>query len=1003
MANPPPPYDNITGISRAVMKDNAQETLGNYNGNARPGELVVDLTQDPPPLYVGNNSGQLTLVASGGGGYGNTQVAQFLAAGLVGNIIPAGNGVNSLGNSTNYWANLWVANNTIYLGGVPLGMAAGNVLTVNGNAVLQNNSNTAISTTGNITANYFIGNGSQLTGISTSFDLEMHVSKNGNDSTGTGTILRPYLTITHALTQVAGGRNTIVIHPGGYTENPTITNLATQLITYDATGASTLVYGTVTIANTTGRIAGLKMTNLAITGNAQAYINSSTVDEQFTKSSSGYVEVDDCELQTTGNVLISGSGTTTIIGNKIANLVVNNAGASVLVKGANDCLMPRVTAGSLNIVDSIIRASSNTANAVTASAGTVVTLMNNQIVTPAADSVARVSIAGFHSIISVVYDKANSTLSNSLNSVAYFQTANVDSLVSSGNVTGGNILTAGLISVTGNVSGNFFIGNGSQLTGITASANTGNVTFNNQAVVGTGNPEGGGGLYLAPGTESVGNLQYIRVRGGDVVTHIHLDTGNNAYFDQYFGDDGKYVKLEAGATGNIMIGTNANNWNFDASGNLTVPGNLVINGLTNVFGSNVALLQSNPDLPLLSVSSGSNGGVSSLWVEDIGNVGTSNIAAVYVNPTPGSGIVRIAVGQNGSPGPYLWDFGTTGNLSAPGNVSAVGNITGNYILGNGSQLTGITASVPSQTILPTIQTISVEARPAGLFGGGQGGANVTVANTIPVTEYGVIITNGTSNEKYKTGSLASIPGTVSLTFNTGLNSAQFTVFAYVTSNAGTFYSNSATGTSGICLLAGTQIALSNGTHKAIEHITYTDKMLSWDFDRGCYAETTAMWIKRSETGSQYNLLTFSDGTTLRTFDQHRIFNKQAGAFTYPMTDATPVGTITVNEHGQEITLINKQVIVDTIEYYNVITDHHMNLFSNSILTSCRFNNIYPIQDMKFVKDSRPLRSRSEFHQIDDRFFHGLRLAEQQFDLAMIEWYVSRLESLEINTDLAVTV
>jgi hypothetical protein len=115
--------------------------------------------------------------------------------------------------------------------------------------------------------------------------------------------------------------------------------------------------------------------------------------------------------------------------------VVNNAGAQVLIKGANDCLMPQVTAGSLNIIDSTIRASSNTANAVTASVGTVVTLMNNQIVTPTADNVARVSIAGFHSIISVVYDKANSTLSNSLNSVAYFQTVNVDSLVSSGKVT----------------------------------------------------------------------------------------------------------------------------------------------------------------------------------------------------------------------------------------------------------------------------------------------------------------------------------------------------------------------------------------------------------------------------------------------------------------------------------------------------------------------------------------------------------------------------------------
>jgi hypothetical protein len=251
--------------------------------------------------------------------------------------------------------------------------------------------------------------------------------------------------------------------------------------------------------------------------------------------------------------------------------------------------------------------------------------------------------------------------------------------------------------------------------------------------------------------------------------------------------------------------------------------------------------------------------------------------------------------------------------------------------------------------------------------------------------------------------LGSIPGTVSLTFTTGLNSTQYTVFAYVTSNAGTFYSNSATGTSGICLLAGTQIALSDGTHKAIEHITYTDKLLSWDFDRGCYAETTAIWIKRGETGSQYNLLTFSDGTTLRTFDQHRIFNKQAGAFTYPMTSATPVGTITVNEHGQEIILTNKQVIQDTIEYYNVITNYHMNLFSDSVLTSCRFNNIYPITDMKFVKDGRTLRTRAEFENVPDRFFHGLRLAEQTTDIETVEWYVNRLLSTEVSTQAELAV
>ena len=63
MANPPPPYDNITGISRAVMKDNAQETIGDYNGVARPGELVVDLTTFE--LYVGNTNGNINPLAPG--------------------------------------------------------------------------------------------------------------------------------------------------------------------------------------------------------------------------------------------------------------------------------------------------------------------------------------------------------------------------------------------------------------------------------------------------------------------------------------------------------------------------------------------------------------------------------------------------------------------------------------------------------------------------------------------------------------------------------------------------------------------------------------------------------------------------------------------------------------------------------------------------------------------------------------------------------------------------
>jgi hypothetical protein len=62
MAIPPPPYSDITGISRAAMKDNAQVTVVQYNGNARPAELVVE--QTALNLFAGDNNGNLVLLAN---------------------------------------------------------------------------------------------------------------------------------------------------------------------------------------------------------------------------------------------------------------------------------------------------------------------------------------------------------------------------------------------------------------------------------------------------------------------------------------------------------------------------------------------------------------------------------------------------------------------------------------------------------------------------------------------------------------------------------------------------------------------------------------------------------------------------------------------------------------------------------------------------------------------------------------------------------------------------
>ena len=60
MANPPPPYNDLTGISRTVMKDNAQESVSNYSGNARPAEFTVNVNTNE--IYIGNSAGALTKV-----------------------------------------------------------------------------------------------------------------------------------------------------------------------------------------------------------------------------------------------------------------------------------------------------------------------------------------------------------------------------------------------------------------------------------------------------------------------------------------------------------------------------------------------------------------------------------------------------------------------------------------------------------------------------------------------------------------------------------------------------------------------------------------------------------------------------------------------------------------------------------------------------------------------------------------------------------------------------
>ena len=119
-----------------------------------------------------------------------------------------------------------------------------------------------------------------------------------------------------------------------------------------------------------------------------------------------------------------------------------------------------------------------------------------------------------------------------------------------GNITGGNFRTSGMITATGNIVGNFFLGNGSQLTGIDA----------------TSIQNGNSNVRIA---SSAGNVT-INVNGvGPVVTITSL---------------GQTVSGTIDATGNITGGNIRTAGQVTATGNVT-GANVVATG--NVTGANV--------------------------------------------------------------------------------------------------------------------------------------------------------------------------------------------------------------------------------------------------------------------------------------------------------------------------------------------------------------------------------------------------------------------------------
>ena len=484
------------------------------------GDTWYDLSTDTIFRYVYDGTNYFWQDISGGSivanvasapAYANSNVVAYGESGWGGNIIPSANATYSLGNVTNQWKSLYVSNTTIYIGNVPLS-TDGNVLSVAGNPVVVASSGDSIALTGNlsaqgnVTGNYIIGNGSQLTGLPAGY-------ANSNAATffASGTVATDIKTT--ALISATGnlignyiiGNGSTLTSVAGANITGTVANA-----TYATSAGSAATATTATTATTAGTVTTNAQPNITSVGTLTAVTASGNVTGgnigtagQVSAAGAGYFGGG---LFVTGNISASGNINYT----NVNDLVV---GDPLIYIGANNTadLVDLGIVGSAN-VSGIYQHLGLARNHNTGVWG----LFGNVVAEPTtvidwANAVYQPLLAG------TVSSTGNITAAGLISATGNILGANLF-ISSTGNISGGNILAAGRLSATGNVTGNYILGNGALLTGVsTSSSNINNGTSNVTVVSSGGNVTVGIAgtanalVVTATGTSAVGNISAPQV------------------------------------------------------------------------------------------------------------------------------------------------------------------------------------------------------------------------------------------------------------------------------------------------------------------------------------------------------------------------------------------------------------------------------------------------------------------------------------------------------------
>ena len=467
-------------------------------------------------------------------------------------------------------------------------------------------------------------------------------------------------------------------------------------------------------------------------------------------------------------------------------------------------------------------------------------------------------------------------------------TANIDIR---GNVTAsGNITAAGQVNVTGNVVGNYFIGNGSQLTGLTATtlpttANidirgnvtaSGNITAAGQVTV-TGNVTGnyfiGNGALLTglTGVAVAGNARYISAgRSNPQYPPGGLWSNATVVMDNVVANNGitynsgsGLFTLEAGVTYRV---TSQLWWNATdgtafryglAFANGTMVGGSAGSALTYPENYPASFAGNNTSAPVVDVivtpTTTTNYCIKVDRSVNLGNTASiSNIAGTFLT------VVGLGNGfDSGLPSTGNIDIRgnvtAAGNITAAGQVNVTGNVVGNYFIGNGSQLTGLTA-----TTLPALANIDIR-------GNVTASGNITAAGQVNVT--GNVVGNYfIGNGSQLTGLLSSLPAIANIDIRGNVTASGNITAAgqvNVTGNVvGNYFIGNGALLTGVTAAGVTSFTANGNTISASNLLVVSDRYLSINVSSNV-SNTTGLIVTTNGINTGGNLVSLSNAGYIR--------------------------------------------------------------------------------------------------------------------------------------------